>query len=176
MDFFNQGRIQPTVFRLSMVDGPGDRQYGHRHGAIIKHIIDGQKDLVMSSTEQAQLFTHAYVESVAATIVHSFGLKQTAGQIYNLGDPDVRTRRRSADLYAENAGHQFTYHVVPPEVLQVEDAFSLPARHLIVDTSKFRKETGFTEPVSLKEAIKRTYEWALLHPQALAKVSVNYEA
>lgn len=174
MDAFKHGKIEPTVFRLPQVYGPGDHQYAYRHGTIIKHIVDGQRDLVMSSTEQAQLFTYGYVENVAAAIVHSFGLPQTVGEIYNLGDSEVRTRRRWADLYAENAGHQFIYHVLPPEILQVKDSFGQAPQHNIVDTSKFRKDTGFTEPVSLKEAIKRTYEWALRHPEALANVSVNY--
>jgi len=174
MEAFNEGKIEPTVFRLPLVYGPGDRQYSNRHGKIIKHIVDGERDLVMSGTSQAQILTFGYVENVAAAIVHSFGLAQTVGQIYNIGEPDVRTRRRWAELYAENAGHQFTFRILPPEVLQVNDTFGQATRHLIVDTSKYRKETGFTEPVSLKEAIKRTYEWALQHPEALANVSVNY--
>jgi nucleoside-diphosphate-sugar epimerase len=175
MDAFKQGKITPTVFRLPLVYGPRDRQYRYRHGGIIKHIVDSQPDMAMSGTEQAQLFTYAYVENVAAAIVHSFGLPQTIGQVYNLGDQDVRTHRRWADLYAEIAGHQFTYRILPPELLQPDAPFNRAGQHLIVDTSKFRKETGFSEPVSLREAIKRTYEWALQHPEALANVSTDYQ-
>ncbi|HYW44392.1 MAG TPA: NAD-dependent epimerase/dehydratase family protein [Bryobacteraceae bacterium] len=174
MDAFKEGKVSPTVFRLPMVYGPGDHQYANRHGEIIRHIVDKQADLVMNTADQSSLFTYGYVENIAAAVVHSFGLPQTIGQIYNLGEPDVRTKRRWADLYAENAGHHFTYHILPPEA--VGGGFAEAPQNFIMDTSKFRNDTGFTEPVSLDEAIKRTYDWAIQHPECLKDVPVNYPA
>ena len=130
----------------------------------------------MSATQQAQLFTYGYVENVAAAIVHSFGLQQTIGQIYNLGDSKIRTYRRWADLYAENAGSPFFYHILPTEMVEGDARFNAAPENFILDTSEFRKDTGFNEPVSLKESIKRTYEWAKQNPQALDKVAVDYAA
>jgi nucleoside-diphosphate-sugar epimerase len=172
MDAHKQGKIEATVFRVPMVYGPGDPQYAYRHGGIIKHIIDGEKDIVASATEQGQIFTYGYVENVAAAIVHSFGLPQVKGEIYNLGEEDVRTLRRWAELYAENAGHEFKFRILPPEM--TGGANAEPPHNFIMDTSKFRTQTGFIDPVSLKEAIKRTYDWAVAHPEALAKVKVDY--
>lgn len=170
---FKKGKVAPTVFRLPFVYGPKDKQYAYRHGAIIKHILDDQMDFVMSSTKQAQLYTYGYVENVAAAIVHSFGLQQTIGQIYNLGESDVRTRRRWADLYAENAGCQFTYHSLP---LEIQSGRAEAPQNFILDTSKFREDTGFKEPVNLKESIKRTHEWAVQNPEALKEVVIDYRS
>lgn len=174
MDAHKQGKIEATVFRLPMVYGPGDHQYAHRHGNVIKHAIDKNPDLLMAATEQSQMFTYGYVENVAAAIVHSFGLAQTKGEIYNLGEEDVRTQRRWAELYAEQAGHTFRFRILPPEMLgSVNDE---SPRNFIMDTSKFRTETGFRDPVDLKEAIKRTYDWAVSHPEALKDVRVSYDS
>jgi nucleoside-diphosphate-sugar epimerase len=172
LDAQKDGKADVTIFRVPMVYGPGDYQYAYRHGDIIQHIVDGQKDIVMSSTEQAQMFTYGYVENVAAAIVHSFGRAEVKGQVYNLGEDDVRTRRRWAELYAEEAGHAFNVRIVPPELTGGQGNES--PRNFIMDNSKFRNDTGFRDPVDLKEAIKRTYDWAVAHPEALAKVKVDY--
>lgn len=174
LDAHRQGKIEATVFRVPMVYGPNDPQYAYRHGNIIKHIVDGEKDLVLSATDQAQLYTFGYVENVAAAVVHSFGLPQVKGQVYNLGEEDVRTQRRWAELYAENAGHEFKFRILPPEAMGGENAE--PPHNFIMDTSKFRTDTGFTDPVSLKESIRRTYDWAVAHPEALSKVRADYTA
>lgn len=173
MDAHKAGKIEATVFRVPMVYGPGDYQYAYRHGDIIKHIIDGETDLVMASNEQSAIFTYGYVENVAAAIVHSFDLPQVKGEVYNLGEEDVRTRRRWAELYAENAGHTFKFRILPPETFG--GANNEPPRNFIMDTAKFRADTGFKDPVDLKEAIRRTHEWAVKHPEALKKVRVAYD-
>jgi nucleoside-diphosphate-sugar epimerase len=172
MDAHAEGKIEATVFRVPMVYGPGDHQYAYRHGNIIKHAIDGEADIVMSATEQGQIFTYGYVENVAAAIVHSFGLAQVKGEVYNLGEEDVRTQRRWAELYAAQAGHTFNVRILPPEMLGGDKRES--PRNFIMETAKFRADTGFTDPVDLKEAIKRTYDWAVAHPEALKNVRANY--
>ena len=168
------GKAEATVFRVPMVYGPGDHQYAHRHGNVIKHIIDGKADLLMAATEQGQIFTYGYVENVAAAIVHSFGRAEVKGQVYNLGEEDVRTQRRWAELYAEQAGHTFKFRILPPEILGSTNDEA--PRNFIMDTSKFRADTGFADPVDLKEAIKRTYDWAVAHPEALKQVRASYES
>jgi nucleoside-diphosphate-sugar epimerase len=173
LDAQKQGKADVTVFRVPMVYGPGDYQYAYRHGDIIKHLIDDKTDLVLSSTGQGQTYTFGYVENVAAAVVHSFGLPQVKGQVYNLGEEDVRTQRRWAELYAENAGKTFSFHILPPEMMGGDNAES--PRGFVMDTSKFRNDTGFKDPIDLKEAIRRTHDWAVQHPEALKKVQVSYE-
>ena len=172
LDAHKASKVEATVFRVPMVYGPGDHQYAYRHGNIIKHIVDGKTDIVMSSTDQSQMFTYGYVENVAAAIVHSFGRAEVKGEVYNLGDDDVRTQRRWAEMYAEQAGHTFKFRILPPEL--TGGANDDAPRNFIMDNSKFRADTGFTDPVDLKEAVKRTYDWAVAHPEALAKVRVDY--
>lgn len=171
MDAHKAGKVNATVFRLPMVYGPGDFQYQNRHGDIIKHLIDGQKDIVMGSNEQAAVFTYGYVENMAAAVVHSFGHPKVSGEIYNLGEASTRTRRQWAELYAEAAGAEFNFRILPPEVA----GGSTVPQNFIMDVSKFEKHTGFKDVVDIKESIKRTYEWAQTHPAALKNVKVDYK-
>lgn len=46
--------LKVTVFRLSMVCGPGDYQYPGRHGAFIHRIIDKQKNLIFQIESNAK--------------------------------------------------------------------------------------------------------------------------
>jgi nucleoside-diphosphate-sugar epimerase len=174
LDAHKAGKVEATVFRVPMVYGPGDPQYAYRHGRIIKHILDNKTDIVMSSTEQAQIYTYGYVENVAAAVVHSFGRTEVKGQVYNLGEQEVRSQRRWAELYADSAGHSFKFRIVPPEAMG--GANDEHPRSFIMDCSKFRADTGFTDPVGLDEAIRRTHDWAAQHPEALNKVKVSYDA
>jgi nucleoside-diphosphate-sugar epimerase len=169
-------KIKATVFRLSMIYGPGDSQYPARHGPFIRRIIDKRKDLVLSDREQCQVYTYGYIENVSAAIVHSFNLNQTCGKIYNLGELKSRSRRRWAEAYANAGNWEFRFHILPEELIRNDKSFrNAPPQHLLTDSSLFCRETNFIYPVSLKDAIKRTLDFALEHPKVLGE-SEDYKA
>lgn len=170
------GRVRPTVLRLPMVYGPHDYQWSYRHGDIIRRIAAGRRRYVIGSAEQSRLWTFGYVENIAAAVVHAAGRPETVGQFYNLGERQVRSRRRWADLYARAADSSFEYWVVPDEGVS-EDASERhhPPAHLVIDCRRFVAETGFVEPVDLSEAIQRTLAWGLAHPDLLGPVP-DYDA
>lgn len=160
------GRVQPIVFRLPMIWGPRDRQFAHRHGKILRRILDGQTRLVMGQQEQGTIWPFGYVENVAAAVVHAFERSDLAGKIYNLGEPTARTNRRWAELYAEQAGMEFDFRIVPDELLdQATSPSNSPPRHLMTESRRYAEDTGFIEPVPLREAILRTLAWARTHPE-----------
>lgn len=170
MDAHKAGKVDATVFRLPMVYGPGDFQYANRHGDIIKHLVDGQEDIVMGSVEQGALFTYGYVENMAAAVVHSFRHPNVSGEIYNLGESATRTRRQWAELYAADAGTEFNFRILPPEV---SGGGTVP-QNFIMDVSKFERDTGFKDVVDLAQSIRRTREWAQQNPAALKNVKTDY--
>lgn len=161
-----RGRGRPTVLRLPMVYGPGDPQFQHRHGEALHHVLDRRERYVIGAIEQATLWTFAYVENVAAAILHALGCDAAVGQVYGIAEPRVRTKRRWADQYAAAADHAFRWCPVPDAWLHGGDPEE-PATHLIFDGSRFRAETGFAEPVGQLEAVRRTLAWAADHRDAL---------
>ncbi len=168
MAAWERGEAQPTVFRCPMVYGPRDRQFPHRHGAIIRRLYDRQHVFPIGATEQATIWTFGYVTNIAAAIVHAFDKPHTAGRVFNLGETRVRTKRRWADCFAAAAGREFEFRVVPD---QDPDA---PPVHLIMDNTRYPRETGFEDPISLDAAIKATLDWGLANPEALGPVP-DYE-
>lgn len=167
--------LNVTVFRLGMIYGPHDPQYPGRHGAFIHRIKDKKRDLLMTDREQSGLFTHGYVENIAAAVVHSFGKEIVNGKCYNLGEEKTRSRRRWVELYSKISGHEFDVHVLPEE-LEAKDKTHRNAQpmFLLIDNSLYEKETGFVRPVSLEEGVKRTLNYALEHPECLGD-SPDYE-
>ncbi len=171
-----EGSSRPLVFRLPMVYGPHDYQLAHRHGPIVRRILDERRRFVVGAQEQSRLLSFGYVENVAAAIVHAFGRRDLDGEIFNLAEPQVRPWRRWAELYARAAGWQFDYAVVPDEILLVEP----PARdallgHMIVDGGRYRRQSGFVEVVDLETGIGRTLEFGRAHPELLGD-RPDYEA
>ncbi|MCB9025600.1 MAG: NAD-dependent epimerase/dehydratase family protein [Bdellovibrionaceae bacterium] len=161
IDSFKNGEINTTIFRLPMVYGPGDHQYPGRHGAIIQRILDEKDYIIFSDREQCQIYTYGYIENVAAAIVHSFDKLVTNGKIYNIGESKSRSRRRWAGLYSEIANWNFDYHILPEELLRKDPSYrAAPPQLLLTDNSLYTQDTGFVEPIDLKECIKRTFEYA----------------
>lgn len=161
------GRLRPTVLRLPMVYGPEDPQFAHRHGEAIWHCLDERPRYVIGAVTQATIWTFGYVENVAAGVLHTLAHPAaTAGQVYNLGEARVRTKRRWAELYAAAAGLELEVCAVPDAALGDTEP-NAAAPHLIVDSGRFARETEFVAPVTVEQAVARTLDWARAHPDAL---------
>ncbi len=172
---FEKKKLSSTVFRLPMVYGPGDPQYAYRHGNIIHRIIDQEKDFVLGQREQNQIFTYGFIENIAAAMIHSLDHPKTRGKIYNLGETLVRSKRRWAELYAQEAGWKFNFHIIPDELLQKDSSTrNQPPQQLITDCSLYKSDTGFVPPVTLEEGIKQTLAWGKEHIDVLGE-KPNYK-
>jgi nucleoside-diphosphate-sugar epimerase len=172
---FTKGWIQSTILRLPMVYGPNDYQFENRHGSIIRRILDKRREYVISSLEQGQIATHGYIVNIGAAVVHACGNPTVIGNIYNVGETKVRTRRRWAELYAKASGWEFEFEVVPPEILTNNPSYrNRPAQVLIYDCSLFQNHTHFENPFSLEEGILKTFEYGQRFPDRLGLIP-NYE-
>lgn len=163
-----EGLLSATVLRLPMVFGPGDFQFRHRHGKIIRRIFDQHKSLVMGAVEQASLFTFGNIDNVAAAILHVAETPYASGKVFNIGECKSRSLRRWAEMYAEAAGTQFDLQIVPDALIENDmSAINNPPRLILFDTRAFSSETGFIEPISVREQVQKTLAWGLEHPDAL---------
>lgn len=170
MESFQKELALPTVFRLPMVYGPGDNQYPSRHGDFIQRILADRRTVLLSAREQCQVYTYGYVENIASAIIHSLDHDKTIGQIYNLGEQVSRTRRKWAELYGSVIGWKFNFEILPEEIIREERAYrNAPPQHMVTVSDKFREHTGFSEPVSLEEAIQRTFSFAKEYPEVLGE-------
>jgi nucleoside-diphosphate-sugar epimerase len=125
-----QAELPATILRLPKVYGPG----GNANLATIYGFRD----------QPEWRWTHGYVENVAAAIVLAALHPAAANRIYNVGE-----------AYTPTMGERLTH--LPPSTLASVDPKSYDFRHDIAyDTTRIRKELGYSETVSYEEGLKRT--------------------
>jgi nucleoside-diphosphate-sugar epimerase len=150
-----------TVLRLPAVYGPGD----HRAFDHLKRMEDGRRVIFLEEKHARWRWTRGYVDNVAAAIALAMTDDRAAGQVYNVGEPDALTEAEWARSIGRAAGWQGEVVVLPRE--SMPEHLGMPYNfdhHLDADTSRVRKEFGYTERISRDQAMKETVEWELAHP------------
>lgn len=162
------GDYEATTFRLPLVWGPDDYQIMGRHGDFIRRILDNRPTIMLSDREQCQVYTYGYVDNLAAAIMHSLDQPVCNGTIYNIGEAKSRSRRRWLELYGETLGFTFDIRILPEELIRGDRAYRhAPPQHMLVATDLFARDTGFTPPVALSDAIHATFAYAKQNPTCL---------
>jgi nucleoside-diphosphate-sugar epimerase len=156
-------RLPGTVLRLPMVYGPGDR--AHRLFPYLKRMDDGRPAILLDVGQARWQWTRGYVENVVAAIGAVAVGERGPGRVYNIGEPDALTDADWVAAIGRASG--WSGAIVPLPAEQLPRHLALPVDwqyHLATDTSRLRREFGFTEPVSREEALRRTVAWERAHP------------
>jgi nucleoside-diphosphate-sugar epimerase len=168
--------LPATILRLPMVYGPGDPL--HRLHPTVKRILDGRPAIVYEESYARWVTCPGYVDNVAHAIALATVSDAGAGRIYNVAERDPFTEGE----WAAKAGAMLGWsgrviavpkHQTPAHLLEAGNL----EQHLFVDSSRIRAELGYTEPVSVDEALRRTIEWEQANPPAGADpAKFNYRA
>jgi nucleoside-diphosphate-sugar epimerase len=168
--------LPATVLRLPMVYGPGDPL--HRLHPTVKRILDGRPAIVYEESYARWVTCRGYVENVAHAIALATVSDAGAGRVYNVAERDPFTEAE----WAAKAGAMLGWsgrviavpkHQTPAHLLEAGNL----EQHLFMDSSRIRAELGYTEPVSVDEALRRTIEWEQANPPAGADpAKFNYRA
>jgi len=154
-----------TILRLPMVYGPGD--YQHRMFAYLKRMDDQRPAILLDESEAKWKWTHGYVENVAAAIALAVTDERAAGRIYNVGEPFTFSMATWVDKIGAVAGWQGRIVRVPQGHLPEPLRWGINAeQHIVVDSSRIRRELGYCERVDIDEAIRRTVDWERAHHPA----------
>ena len=151
-------QLPGTILRLPMVYGPGDRL--RRFYPVVKRILDGRRVLLFSESMAQWRATKGYVEDVARAIATAAAEQQSAGRIFNVGEPDTLTELEWAQQVARAMDWNGEFVVRPDD--QVPPHLRAPgnaAQHWVADTRRIREELGFHESRSRDLAVRRTAEW-----------------
>jgi nucleoside-diphosphate-sugar epimerase len=152
-----------TVLRLPMIYGEGDRL--HRFCPVLKRIDDGRRKILLEEGFAGWRGPRGYVENIAAAIALAAVSPQAAGRVYNVADTPAFTELEWARKIAAAAGWNGEFVVLPKDRIPahlVQPGNS--AQHWVADSSRIRRELGYTEPVPLDEAIARTIAWERANP------------
>lgn len=154
-----------TVLRLPMVYGPGD--YQHRMFAFLKRMDDQRPAILMDEAEAAWKWSHGYVENVAGAIALAVTDERAAGRIYNVCEPQTYSMAEWVEKIGVAAGWQGRVVRVPQGRLPEPLRWGInAAQHIVVDSSRIRRELGYTERIDIDEATLRTVAWERDHPPA----------
>ena len=159
----DQPGLDTTVFRLPAVHGP--RDYQLRVWEHLRKMEAGRKVILLPETYSNWLWGRGYVENIAAAICHFLGQETMSLGIFNLGDPLALSQKEWVEQIAAIAGWTGEILIVPDK--QLPDPLRAPynfAQNWTIDASRFRTATGFTEPFTLEESIKKTIAWNRANP------------
>lgn len=159
----SNANLPATVLRLPMVYGPGD--YQHRFYGYIKRMIDDRPAIIIDESQAKWRITRGYCENCADAICLAITNEKASGRIYSVGEPQALPEKEWISKIADTMGWAGKIIGLPkdklPEHLKEDLRWQY---HLDVDTSRIRKELGFTEKITREEALKHTIEWERDNP------------
>jgi nucleoside-diphosphate-sugar epimerase len=156
--------LPATVLRLPMVYGPGDPL--HRLYQTVKRIDDDRPAILLEDGLARCVLPRGYVENVAAAIALAATSDRAKGgdRIYNITEPP-HPELEWTRMIGEAAGWNgeviaLSTDLTPAHLRQPYNT----AQNWTVSSDRIRSELGFTEPVAIPEALRRTIEWERRNP------------
>jgi nucleoside-diphosphate-sugar epimerase len=181
----NDSNLPATIVRLPATHGPGD--YKHRLFPYIKRMDDGRPAILLDEAYAGWRWSRGYVEDVAHAIALAVTDERAAGRIYNVAYPETLSEaewvQAIARIVSDEGVRPTNEHVGadlgvrpsywPGEVVALS-ANQLPPslrREMLdftqqyeVDSSRIRRELGYSEIVPFDEALRRTIAWERANP------------
>ena len=154
-----------AIVRPPAVYGPGD--YQHRLWPYLSRMLDSLPAIPIDEGLAGWRSTRGYVDDVVEALVLAAVHPAAAGRIYNVGERDTLTERAWIERIASAAG--WSGRVVSVEPQHVPPSLRLPfdwQHHLVVDTTRIRRELGYAERIDPITAMTRTVKWERANPPA----------
>jgi nucleoside-diphosphate-sugar epimerase len=148
-----------TTIRAPMIFGPGDPQ--HRFAWAVKAVRAGG---LVRMDERAARWpnSYGYVDDVAEAMLLAALDERAAGRTYNVGQPFVRTPVEWLLSFAVVMNTPIEVETVPAaeKALLHERADATDLSYpLTLDTTRIRRELGFTEPTPERDALLATVRY-----------------
>jgi len=108
--------------------------------------------------------SYGYVENVAYALALAATNERAKGRIYHVVDAEVLTEAERLSRVGRVAGWQGKIVTVAREYLPMD--WNLPyntAQHWFVDPTRIRQELGYSEVVTLENALTTTIDWQRSH-------------
>jgi nucleoside-diphosphate-sugar epimerase len=156
-------KLPGTVLRLPMVHGPGDPL--HRFHPTLKRIDDGRAAILIQDDLARWGAARGYVENMARAVSLVATSPKATGRVYNVAEPHAFPEGDWLRMIGETAGWNGEVVALPKEKMPAHLRVSYKTeQHWIVSSARIRVELGYSEPVGLREGIRRTIEWERANP------------
>ncbi len=154
-----------VILRLPMVYGPEDGQ--HRLWEYVKRMVDRRPAILLSGTQAAWLWHRGYVDDVAFAIALAAERPNAVGQAYNVGSEQTLSMAAWVRAIGHAMGWDGQVLILP--FSQLPTHLHRPynyQQHILLNTSKIRRELGYSEIVDPAVALRLTVEWQAANPPA----------
>jgi UDP-glucose 4-epimerase len=144
--------VRACSLRLTNVYGPRQLIRHDRQGFIgwfIRLALEGREIQVFGDGSQLRDFV--FVDDVADAFLRAGATDAVNGDVFNVGGTDHIAHRDLVEMLIEEAGQGGVRYVEWPEEKRRIDIGSF-----YTDSSKFRRATGWTPTVPLREGLRRT--------------------
>jgi len=167
--------LPATIIRAPATYGPGDAQ--HRLFHYIKRMDDGRPAIVLEESLAEWRWARSYVEDVAHAIVLAVTNKLAAGRIYNVAYPTAFSEADWVREIGNVLGWRGDVVSAPMDKLPVSFRHEFDLRQQYsVDSTRIRRELGYTEQIPFPEGLRRTIDWEREHPPKDLTHQLDYEA
>jgi nucleoside-diphosphate-sugar epimerase len=171
----NDPDLPATILRLPATHGPGDDK--HRLFPYLKRMDDGRPAILLDEAYAGWRWSRGYVEDVAHAIALAVTVERATGRIYNVAYPETLSEADWVKAIARvyDSDRPLTPDTRHPSV----EVVALPSNQLPpslrrdmfdfgqqyeVDSSRIRRELGYSEIVPFDEALRRTIAWERANP------------
>jgi nucleoside-diphosphate-sugar epimerase len=158
--------LPATILRLPATHGPGDDK--HRLFPYLKRMDEGRPAIVLDQAYAGWHWARGYVEDVAFAIALAVMDERAVGRTYNVCYPLSLTEAEWVKEIGRVIGWKGEVVALPsaqlPDSLR-RDVFDFSQQYS-VDSTRIRKELGYTEILPFDEALQRTIEWERANPPA----------
>lgn len=172
----NNPKLPATILRLPAIHGPGDDK--HRLFSYIKRMDDGRPTILLDRAYANWRWARGYVEDVAHAIALAVTDERAAGHIYNVCYERAFTESEWVKQIARVNGWAGEVVALPgnqlPQSLR-RDMFDFTQQYE-VDSSRIRRQLGYSEIVTFDEALRRTIGWERANrPEQVLPEDFNYD-
>jgi nucleoside-diphosphate-sugar epimerase len=183
--------LPATILRSPATHGPGDDK--HRLFPYLKRMDDERPAILLDETHAAWRWARGYVEDVAHAIALAVTDERAAGRIYNVAYSTTLSEAEWVQAIARVIGSVGSDRPLTPDTQHPTcEVVALPAVQLPpslrrdmfdftqqyeVDSSRIRRELGYSEIVPFDEALQRTIAWERANPpEKILPEDFNYAA
>jgi nucleoside-diphosphate-sugar epimerase len=162
-----------THIRYPYLYGP--RQLAPREWSIIRRILDGRRTIPVVDGGLS-LESRAYSVNAAHGVLLAVDRPEAAaGQTYHVADETTPTDAERAHAVARAMGAEIELIDYPADIgraasfwfagrsLEAVDRPYPPADHILLDTSRIRRDLGYADVVGFEEAMQETVDWYVAH-------------
>ena len=169
LDRAARGAFRGTVIRYPAIYGP--RNLVPWEWSVIRRIKDGRESMILPDNG-LWIISRCAARNAAEVVLAAVDNPDVAdGQAYNAADDDQFTVRQWAEAVADIMGGDLPFVGIPAELAGSALIELLPPTgrpHILLDNSKAKRELGYREVVSARDAMVEAVQWLQDNPVTAA--------